>query len=195
MNSAGRLWHKYFIMSSLYKFICSLFICDFFFFSFSLTRPWPRSTVCNSERAVILPSSTVVRSRPLALRFSACSCWAWGDFRLLRYPNQNTARDLPLCWNKFSFCSGVSFWVTHFSTYDPNSSPPKTPRRQRDGKRGFVSFWPQSDFTQRMRQTFLYPDILITPNIITTPNDTTVDWTNIEKQKTKCIYKILIWLY
>lgn len=47
----------------------------------------------------------------------------WGDFNLLWCPNQNAARDLPLSWNQLSFCKGVSFWVTHFRTYDPSTLP------------------------------------------------------------------------
>lgn len=76
-------------------------------------------------------SCTEKRKKKVHLLFAFLSVLlSWGDFKLLRYLNQNTARDLPLSWNQLSFCKGVSFWVTHFSACDPNIHPPETPCRQ-----------------------------------------------------------------
>ena len=71
---------------------------------------------------------------------------SWGDFKLPRYSNQNTARDFPLSWNQLSFCSGVSFWLTHPHTYMTQTLSPKTPCRQKEEQNAFVFTSPNWSF-------------------------------------------------
>lgn len=67
---------------------------------------------------------------------------SWGDFKLPRYSIQNTARDFPLSWNQLSFCSGVSFWLTHLHTYMTQTLSPKTPCRQKEEQMPLFSLHP-----------------------------------------------------